>query len=177
MQAKVVDRLAQRAERIGSYLSQSDSDRLLEDLRSYGQRFKGAFSQRAQEVAEKQRSLASKGAGAVKQRATGVVGAAREKPVRFVLGALAGAFLAVRGLRKRGGQQPEEQPPPPQEAPELTPTELEQLTKRELMDRALVAGVPVRDTMTKSQIIDALTAGRAPATEVVVLEPTPIDET
>lgn len=182
-QAKVIDRLAERAERLGGYLSASDAERILGDLRSFRQRATSALSQRTQTVAEKQRSVTSKGTGVVKERAKGIGGTVREKPVRFALGALAGGFLAARGLRRRRQQPPQEQqtvevqaqaPVTPAKAP--VRTELEGLTKQELMNRALAAGLPVRPGMTKRELVDALTSERvdtsAPDLTVVDVPPT-----
>ena len=171
-QAKVVEQVAEKVEQLGGYLTQSDSDRILGDLRGYAQRFKGMLSRTKQTVGEKGGSLVSKSGGTVTEKAKGAAGIAKQRPASIALGAVAGAVLMGRRAAKRMAQPQnldEAQAPMvdatlPTDATilDMTPPpadNLELLTKDALMQRAREAGLPVRPSMTKAQLVEALRRG------------------
>nr|MBA3364559.1 DUF892 family protein [Actinomycetota bacterium] len=85
------------------------------------------------------------GSSGLRRRVAGAASKARRNP--FVLGAgtIAAGLLLGRRMQGGSGEQQEKQP----EALEL-------LTKKELQERAGSAGVAVRRSMTKQELIDAL---------------------
>jgi ferritin-like metal-binding protein YciE len=91
------------------------------------------------------------GTSGFRQRVAGVADRARQDPFVLGVGAIAAGLLLGRRMQgSSGGQEPQQR-----EA-------LEPLTKKELQERAEAAGVEVRRSMTKQDLIEALApqAGR-----------------
>ena len=177
-QASMVDRLTQKVEQLGTYLTQSDSERLMGDVRSYGQRIRGSFSKTRQTVVQKGSSVGNRTSTSVKEGTKRAAGVARRKPMGIALGALAGAVIMGRRAAKKGasaqqGPQPEAQEVEVQDVQEVQDvTALEGLSKMQLMERARAAGILVRPNMTKRELLEALRGGSGGVREEVIITPT-----
>lgn len=84
------------------------------------------------------------GASGLRQRVSGAASKTGQNPFVLGAGAIAAGLLIGRRTQGSGGQQEER------------PQSLQQLTKKELQERAQSEGVEVQRSMTKQDLIDAL---------------------
>lgn len=147
--ALVLDALAEKVEPLGGYLTTADADKLRSDISAKGRQAKTKLSSAAGTVARKQQTAIAKGADAAKQTASGV----RRSPVLPIVGALAGSVLAARRAAKGGSPSAPSSGGTTQSASE---SDLMELSRAQLQQRAAEAGVATEPGMTKSQLIEAM---------------------
>lgn len=144
--ALVLDALVERLEPLGTYLTTADANKLRSDVTVFGRQTRTRLSSAADTVTRRQEAATTKSAQAVKQTASAV----RRNPWLPIVGALVGTGLVAR--RSRAGQ-----PQAPASTPEkATKSELQDLTRTELQERAAAMGLPIDSDMTKKQLIDAI---------------------
>lgn len=156
--ALVLDALAEKVEPLGGYLIAADADRLRSDMAAYGRQAKTKLSSATSTVSRRQQAATTKGTQALKQTASAV----RRRPMLPVVGLVVGSILAAR-KRSKGGQPqvPLAQSSDPNRGAVEggAESDLRNLSRAELQQRAAAAGVSTDPNMTKNQLIEALRTG------------------
>jgi hypothetical protein len=155
--ALVLDALAEKVEPLGGYLIAADADRLRSDMAAYGRQAKTKLSSATSTVSRRQQAATTKGTQALKQTASAV----RRRPMLPVVGLVVGSILAAR-KRSKGGQPQvplAQSSDPNRGAAEGAQSDLRNLSRAELQQRAAAAGVSTDPNMTKNQLIEALRTG------------------
>lgn len=152
--ALVLDALLEKIEPLSNYLSSADATKMRTDASVLGQKAKTKLSSATGTVTEKQQAAAAKGTQVVKQTASGF----QQSPILPALGAVAVAVALAARRGAKSGSKPESAAPAGSETvPTAVPTsDLEELSRAQLQQRAESAGLVADPRMTKHDLIQAL---------------------
>lgn len=168
--ALVLDAFAEKLEPLADYIASANLSTVRTDLAVRGQQVKAKLSTAAGAVTKTQKKTSTKGLQVVKQTASGF----RQSPVLPAVGALvvAVALAARKGVKAGSTPKPTAEPAPkptpplvdggtktasPTTTSDIKPaSDLDGLSRSQLQERAMTAGISVHPEMTKSQLRDLL---------------------
>lgn len=162
--ALIMDALVEKVEPLSDYLNSADLTKVRSDLAAKGRQAKVRPSSATGAVTRTQKTASAKSIQVVKQTASGF----RQSPVLPAVGALAVAVALAARKGVKAGSVPTTAPAPApiqvdggttSAGPEagVTPaSHLDGLSRSQLQDRAVAAGISVNPDMTKGQLRDLL---------------------
>lgn len=153
--ALILDAVVEKVEPLGGYLSSVDPATLRTDVAVYGRQARTKLSSAAGAVTSKGQAATAKSS----QAATQAVSAVRRNPLLPIAGTVVGVVVAARQSSKSGTSQSaptQDDGGTSEGAPSPAQSDLNKLTRAQLQERAVNAGIPVTPEMTKTQLRDAL---------------------
>lgn len=158
--ALVVTAVVEKVSPVSTYLSSADPTKVRGDIAGLGRQGKTTVSSVAGAVSSKQQAAAAKGTQVVKQTGTGF----RQSPFLPALGAV---VVAVAVAARRGGKTSSAPSPATPvavdatvpagvPAPPLPASDLDDLSRAQLRERAQAAGIATDANMSKNELRDLL---------------------